>query len=182
VEEKMKRTRFDFSKHDLTVKHCDCTVIYHLAKPNTIVDSVKFINTNGILAVTGDYGNWIFCREFHPKENGSVSDGYWMEKLQIASTQKPEEYDSDATRAEIQRRLADNEDPPTDEEKEYYESLLRCVDDEFEYTCAAYNDKPSDMDWEYIPMIRKTKYWLEVVFDAFEEICSRLKEDSCSTK
>lgn len=54
-----KRTNVDFSKHELTINKSDCTTVYYLKKPGTVVDSVRFINTNGILAVNGDYGNWI---------------------------------------------------------------------------------------------------------------------------
>ena len=170
-----KRTRLDFKDHELIVKKSEDLSSYYLKKPNTVQDSILFINTNGIMAVTGDYGNWIFCREFIPTPDGYVSDGYWEEKLSIASTQKYEDYDYCATRKEIEKRLADKDDPPDKEEKEYYENMLDCVDDEFEYTYRAYNDRPRSMDAESIPFVRITKYWLLVIFDAFDEICNRMK-------
>ena len=37
------------------------------------------------LIITGDYYNWIFCRPFTPDKDGSVSEMYWIEKLQIAN-------------------------------------------------------------------------------------------------
>lgn len=171
----MSRTKIDFSKHEVIVVETPAVTTHYLRKPNTICDSIKFINTNGILAVTGDYGNWIFCREFHPSPTGSVSDGYWMEKLQIASSQEPEEYDEEATKKELQRRLNDKEEPCSEKEKEYYESLLDYVDNESDYKHRAFEDNPG-IDWEYIPFCKRTKYWLEAVFDGFEEICRRMKE------
>ena len=40
-----------------------------------------------LCVVTGDVGNWMFCREFHPSSKGHVSDYYWVEKLQMSSSQ-----------------------------------------------------------------------------------------------
>ena len=171
---KGKRTGVEFQDHVLTVKRCDCTVMYHLKKPDTICDNVKFINTNGILAVTGDYGNWIFCREFHPSKDGRVSDHYWCEKLQNSSTQKPYEFDGEATRQEIDEMLRDDEEL-TIEEKDY---LLECKDQshesEFWYNSYAHGNLPNGRDHEFPPCEEKITEWLQVVFDAYEEICRRL--------
>ena len=91
---KKRVSSLDFSKHVVTVEKQEGLLIHTLAIPGTITQSVKFINTQGIMAVTGDYGNWIFCREFHPSPTGSVSDSYWCEKLRISSRQDPYEFDS----------------------------------------------------------------------------------------
>ena len=102
-----KRTEIDFSKHEVIVQKNDLVSIYYLKKPNTVIDSIKYINCEGIMSVTGDYGNWIFCREFHPNERGGVSDGYWIEKLKIASSQEPLEFDKESTEKELLQRLED---------------------------------------------------------------------------
>lgn len=169
-----KRTHLNFDKHELIITKNECCSVYYLKKPNTIIDSIKFINTNGILAVTGDYGNWIFNREFHPSEDEYVSDGYWLEKLKIASSQEGQEFSPELTRKQILECL--EEVGVNEEEKEWYESLLENLDCEFDYKNVAYNDKPSDIDFEYIPYRKVTKYWLQVIFDGFDEICERIAE------
>ncbi len=64
------RTGIKFHDHILTIdKESDNTITYHLKKPDTITNNIKFINTNGLLVVTGDFGNWVFCRDFHPNSN-----------------------------------------------------------------------------------------------------------------
>lgn len=40
------------------------------------------------------------------------------------------------------------------------------------------NDKPNDLDYECLPNGKVIKWWLQVVFDAFDEICHRLKSKS----
>lgn len=45
------------------------------------------------------------------------------------------------------------------------------------FQCNAYNNKPSFLDYEYIVFCTETNHWLLVIFDAFEEICKRLKEE-----
>ena len=70
-----KRTEVDFSKHVVEITKQEGLFVCYIRVPGTITNSVKFINTNDIMAVTGDFGNWIFCREFHPSATGGVSDG-----------------------------------------------------------------------------------------------------------
>ena len=110
-----KRSNCNFDTHELIITKNECCSVYQLKKPKTILDSIKFINTNGILAVTGDYGNWIFCREFHPSEDGFVSDGYWLEKLEIASSQDGREFSSELSKKQILDCL--EEEGITEEEK-----------------------------------------------------------------
>jgi len=92
-----RRTNIDFSKHVLTIDETTNAVIYGFKKPETYHGAIKFINTSGILAITGDYGNWIICREFHPSADGHVSDGYWCEKIRLSSSQKVSDHDPKAT-------------------------------------------------------------------------------------
>jgi hypothetical protein len=179
-----QRTKIDFSNHEVIVTDIPGLLIHYLKKPGTINDSIKYINTNGILAVTGDYGNWIFCREFHPSADGGVSDGYWKEKLVIASTQEPEEWDREMTQAKIRLQLNGELEEygykgnQLEEMRHYMqECLLRSEDDEFEYQMYAYREYPSFCDHECVVFVKRIKYWLTAVFDGFDEICRRIKEN-----
>lgn len=169
-----KRTEVNFDKHELTIIDSPEVLIHIFAKPDTFCGSIRFINTQNILAVTGDYGNWIFCREFHPSADGFVSDSYWCEKLRISSTQKPTDYDPEGTRKEIEERLKDEDEDLSEEEKTYLEDLLYQVDEREErYLVYAHDNLPSNRDHEFVPYIKKLNLWLEVIFDAFDEICQR---------
>lgn len=179
---KGKRTGIDFSKHEVHVTEANGLLVHYIKKPGTICDSIKYINTNGILAVTGDYGNWIFCREFHPDPKGGVSDGYWKEKLCIASTQEPSEFDPEATKKELKHQLSRGlkeygyTGDMLKRMQEYCRECLRHVDcDHWEYKKVAYDECPSD--YEAVVYIKKTKYWLLAVYDGFDEICRRMKEN-----
>jgi hypothetical protein len=182
-----KRTDIDWSKHEIIVEsHPEARqLVHYLKRPNTICQSVKFINTHGILAVTGDFGNWIFCRSFVPSADGDfVSDGYWEEKLQIASTQKIYQFDPDQTAKDLNAAIdsleEDFEDESDREEaREYYESCLDNIEDEHEYLSAA-RELPSGWDFESVIHREKPVIWLLCVFDAYDEIVSRLKEEKAN--
>lgn len=173
----MAHTSVDFSQHELYELKSELITIHYLRKPDTICDSVKFINTEGILAVTGDYSNWIFCREFIPDAKNSTSFGYWKEKLKISSCQVVAKFDSSATEAEIKRLI---EDEDTDKEDiELLQELLRYVDDELDYTHFAFRESKLSSTWdlESIPFVKSADYHFYVVLDAFDEICRRLKNN-----
>ena len=171
-----KRTGLEFKDHELKTVQTTGLVIHQLKKPNTLCDNIKFINTSGVLVVTGDYGNWIFCREFHPSEDGRVSDGYWKEKLQQSSTQKPDEFDEEGTIKEI-KELLEGSEGLTEEETEYLENCLSEAEcGEFDYNIVAHRSNVGRFaDHENVPGRTKTIYWLLAVFDGFEEICRRIK-------
>ena len=129
----------------------------------------------------------MFCREFHPSEEGYVSDGYWLEKLRMNSTQEPYKYNSEETAELIKEKLKDLEEEydngDIDEKeynqyKEYYvEECLYYVDDEIEYLYNAFRgNNSSNLDYEDVPYVRTVKPQLNIVFDAFDEICKRLKK------
>lgn len=170
-----KRTSIDWSKHVVETTTSDLVRIDHIKIPGTAMDNVKFINCGGVLSVTGDYGNWIFCREFHPSEKEGVSSQYWDEKLRTSSVQKSHKWSSEETLKELYRYKEDylNENT-SQEELDWLEDLENCIDDKYEYIYSAYRCYPSDMDTEYIAFGEKRHYWLEVVYDAFDEICRRL--------
>ena len=180
-----QRTDVDFSKHELIVTESEEILIHHLKEPGTIIYNVKFINTNDIMAVTGDCGNWIFCREFHPSAGGMVSSGYWLEKIQINSTQDGQVFSEEYTREEIEEGinggLADYgyKGDELQQVVDYYKDLLNYVDlQEWEYVSFAYNNFPPFMDAESVPFVKDTKANLKVVFDAFDEICRRMKDEN----
>ena len=183
-----KITDMDFSKHELIIydnklkgdKHL---LIHDLKLPDSVCLRIKFINTNDTCLVTGDFGRWSFCREFWPSADGFVSGMYWLEKLRMYSTQDPARYDSKETNKEIQE-LVDSglEESGYDgdelkQAKDWFINLLQYVDDEIEYTYEAYRgyDKPEFLDYEMIPFVKEIPIQLKIVFDAFNEICNRLK-------
>lgn len=171
-----KRTTIDFSKHEVIVTKSEGLLVHDLKLPHSFINSIKLINTNGILAVTGDFGNWIFCREFHPSADGYVSGGYWCEKLQMASTQKSHNFSSDKTEVEINRLLAEEEDL-TESEIDYLNGCLNALGDgELYYEYYAHTENVGRFDdGEYVPYEEELNIWLAYIFDGFEEICNRMK-------
>ena len=173
-----KRTDINWSSHVVTKIEHDGILIHKFAKPNTVCGSVIFINACGIMAVAGDYCNWIFCREFHPSSDGFVSDHYWCEKLKISSAQKPYDFDPKGTEKDIVERLGELE-LDDDDGREYLEDLVLHLDEgEERYLVYAYDNLPDGRDHEFIPHTKKLNVLLEVIFDAFDEICRRMPEVS----
>ena len=171
------RIGYDWSKHELEVSRTENAVVYKFKKPNSIQGAVYFINSYGIMAVTGDWGNWIFCREFHPGADERVSDGYWCEKLRIASTQQEKNFSPEKTKEEINERLIDED--LEGEERAYLRELLEKIDDYSaqdgeSYRQYAFENIPNGYDYEVVPFQEENKFWLKAIFDAFDEICSRM--------
>lgn len=170
--------KIDFSNHvysKFSDKYC---TIYELKIPNTIINSIRFINSSGIMTVTGDFGNWVFCREFHPSANGAVSTGYWDEKLEIASVQNSHIFDSDETIREIEQyrnEYIEENDIISDEMMSWFEDLENNVFDEYDYINVAYRQNPAHIDHEYIPFGKVRHIWLEYIYDGFNEMCKRIK-------
>jgi len=182
------RTGIDFSKHEHRVeifKNGEKEIrIDHFQVGNSRMNYIQFINTDEILTVTGDFGNWVFCRPFVPSEKGYTSDPYWLEKLKIASKQEAGRYDSEATAKEIQELIDKGledygyEGKELKELKEFYTELLTYTDNEHEYIYHAYYGYSNSLniDYESIPFCKSVDNWLLIIFDAFDEICKRLKE------
>ncbi len=173
-----KRTNIDFSKHEITIIESDGVLIHKFKKPNTIINSLIFINACGVMTVTGDFGNWVFCREFHPTPNSKVDGSYWSEKLRISSVQKSASYDSDETRNRIYEFKQTFEESygreMNDEEKDWVESLEKSADDKYEYIFTAYRETPRTIDTEAVPYGEKRHDWLNAVYDGFEALCEKL--------
>lgn len=186
-----KRTATDFSKHEHRIEifkneNGKEIQIDHFQVGDSRMHYIKFMNTDENLIVTGDYGSWIFCRPFVPSPEGYVSGGYWMEKLTIGSVQKPYVFNSDIAAADI-KELIDSglenygyEGEKLEKAKEWFGELLENCDDELDYQNKAYRDyyKPDFIDYEEIPSGKKVHPWLEVIFDAFDEMCERLKNQN----
>ena len=183
-----RRTKIDFSRHELKITKLEGVLIHEFKRPDTINCMLVFINTRGVMTVTGDFGNWVFCREFHPSADNEqcVSGGYWDEKLEISSVQKSDKYDAEQTTKllkEFKETFEDSFGREMDEdEKEWIEQLENNVDDEHEYTYLAYREKPKDIDYESVPFGEKRHFWLDAVYDGFDEICRVMKRDSIPEK
>ena len=180
-----KRTNFDFSKHELKIEESDLATIHYLFLPERgDYQKIVFANINtgtsslsssgrGILAVTGDYGNYIFNRRFFPSAEGEgISDGYWEEKLSV----KPV-YDSKQTKKNIENFREEHKEELSDEDIDFLDELYGETDNQLDAEYCAYrrNENSDFLDPEIL-MGYSYGECLPIVFDAFEEICRRLKE------
>lgn len=182
------RTGIDFSKHEHRIEIFNNGEkdirIDHFQIGNSQMQYIQFINTDRNLFVIGDYGHWVFCRPFIPSPGGHVSDGYWVEKLKMMSAQDPYEYSPEETANDIQELLDHGleehgyQEEELKEAKEWYSELLKETDDYLDYISKAYRDphKPSFIDYEDIPRQNILNIQLEIIFDAFDEICRRIEE------
>jgi hypothetical protein len=181
-----KRTDVDFSKHKLKITQLDDVLIHEFKRPDTINCMLVFINTRGVMTVTGDFGNWVFCREFHPAPDNAVSRSYWDEKLEIASVQKAHKYDPEETLKEIKNFKDEFQNnygrEMNEEELDWVENLESSVDDEHEYIYVAYRENPSHIYYENIPFGYKRHFWLDAVYDGFNAMCEALKADTTILK
>ena len=180
-----KRTKIDFSKHELKITQFDGVLIHEFKIPDTRNCMLIFINTCGVMTVTGNFGNWVFCREFHPSANyeSGVSEGYWDNKLEILSVQKSHEYDAEETSKSIDEFKKTFEEiygrEMDEDEMDWVEQLEKNVDDEHEYIYLAYRyrERPRYIDDESVPFGKKRHFWLNAVYDGFDEICQVMKRN-----
>ena len=182
----MPRTKIDFSKHELKITQFDWVLIHEFKKPDTTNHMLVFINTCGVMTVTGDFGNWVFCREFHPSASGGcVNEGYWDEKLEISSVQKSDIYDVEGTIKEIVRFKENFKDnygrKMNEDELHWFQNLLNIADDTYGYAYVAYRETPEAIDYECIPCKQKRHFWLDVVYDGFDAICEVLRKEENPT-
>ncbi len=95
----------------------------------------------------------------------------------MKSSQVTSSYSSEDTEDEIRERIKNREEwGYSDETIEYLEECITYLDNEHEYLHYAHDNMPSRWDCEDIIFIKKMNGQLEYIFDAFEEICKRLKE------
>lgn len=181
-----KRTDIDFSKHkyerlnlnDVTGS-CPATICsLHL---DSEYHKVVLITANGITSVTGDFGNWVFNREFVPDSRCSDFPGaYWASKLSSYSGQSGYVYDGDKTEERIKYLLSKEGQEEfgrewAEDEKEYLENCFRYTDSEQEYVNAAFHTRTGwfARDSDHVPYEERLNPWLEAIFDAIEEMCRR---------
>lgn len=176
----MKRTKIDFSRHEVEIIQHEGVLIHKFKRPDTIVCSIIFINTQGVMTVTGYFGNWVFNREFHPHADyEGVSDYYWNEKLEMYSQQTSSDFDTETTLEHIQEFIDDYEEnyqPVPEELNDWFEELKDNAFDKIEYEYVAYRNKPSDIECEDVPYGKKQHQRLSCVYDGFEALCEKLKE------
>jgi hypothetical protein len=171
----------DFSKHEIKIYESEEIKKYELFIPGTSSYGIRFINTDGILAVTGDYYNWIFCQEFDPRLEREVSDYYWAQKLRLMSEQQSHEFSPDKTEEALKEAISEIEEgwdgDEAEELKEYYERCINnmCSSGE-EYQNYALLWRPNFLDPSQIIYEKEIKWALQCVFDAFDEIINRLKK------
>ncbi|QZE15370.1 hypothetical protein K4L44_05925 [Halosquirtibacter laminarini] len=190
---KGRRTKYDFSNHNLNIQTMDChgligkVSIHELRIGNNKMEAIRFINTSGVMTVTGDFGNWVFCREFIPIPEGRVSDIYWQEKLTVRNGATSfVNYSPEKTEALLNELIEEGLEDGYEEDDEYIKylkDLLDYVEEEFDFIYHAINNKPTEAEFdEGIPICREVPVQLNIVFDAFEEICNRLDKEPIEVK
>lgn len=168
-------SNIDFSEHKLKITEYPTITIYDFKKPKTVTCGIKFIVGEGVTSVTGDFGNWVFCREFYPTTGDGVSRGYFDEKLEIYSVQKSSKFDSEKTLNRIQEFIDEFVEyynrEPNEEELDWLERLECEVYDEFSYINVAYRETPPSIEYENVPFVESRHPQLNIVYDAFNKIC-----------
>ncbi len=111
------RARFveDTASHQLQIR-LDQGIYRHLQcrKPGDSCYHFSIVTWPGYLAVSGDMGEYIFCRlhdmfSFFRSPKGEINIPYWAEKCEAADTNGRgiQEYDVDTARELVNRRLRD---------------------------------------------------------------------------
>ena len=168
----MKRTNIDFSKYELKIINNTNIKIHWLKLKDSNIYNVKFINADGVMVVTGDVGNWIFCREFWPCKDSTVSESYWVEKLEMYSSQKATVWNVEQAKSDLEELKNGREWSETT--IEWFDEAIDACEDNDCFFVAVAGKHLSEIDGELltdIGMVIDPR--LEVVFDAFEEVCSR---------
>lgn len=172
--------KLDWSKHELLIEQEGDITIFKLKIPDTCMQQVNFVNILGRLLVTGDYGDWVFDRTFYPQPGATVSDSYWLEKLKISMRHTKFELDWEAIEEALEgfiMKLEGEGVDITEEIEEWVDGMKRATADRFEpeFLMAAYGNIPGNMDADDVPCYREVPVWLDIVFEAFEEICRRME-------
>ncbi|MBU0630970.1 MAG: hypothetical protein KKC80_08710 [Candidatus Margulisbacteria bacterium] len=181
-ELRKSRTGFNFEEHELEINNLGECIIYKFAKPDLFCHSVTFINIAGHLVVTGDWGHYVFKREFRPDAEGYVSDDYWCSKLNHYNEKHWGEYSSEETYQLLQELIADyktdNDIKDEDEDDDEYifaaKDLQRYTYSEYAYLNQLENEDLEPLYHEDIMPCYSIKKKLLYIFDAFEAICERL--------
>lgn len=171
-----RRTTIDLSEHELMVNKSDILTIYEFRLGGcSVFRGATMVVGLGITAITGDYGNWIFATEFHPKKDGYVDDVYWIQKLRRNSCQEPTVFDSSFCEQQIKELLDSQESVLTNEDGEFLYGLQGAIISEQAYNNFVFANK--DMwsgTYADLPTGRKVRQHLLILFDMFDEMCERI--------
>lgn len=174
-----KRTDIDFSNHKFTRNYFKGVYDYSLSLEGSRHHYVRVVVCEDGTAVYGDFGNWIFNKSFYPTANGYISDDYWIEKLEIASTQRGYKFCNRETECALLDAI---EEAKTEYEpcvEQYYKDCLDALktNSEEEYMTFAYDSLPKGFDSDWIVVGYVIPTWLLIIFDAFEEMCQRMENN-----
>lgn len=163
------------------VSKSDILSVYRLGVSGRTHEEIVFIVGHGITAVTGDWGNWIFNMEFHPKKDGYSEDNYWLEKLRRNSCQEPTVFSSRYCEEEIQEifdAIDSGQAMATPDDIEFLVGLQASVNSEDSYRNYIFWNKESMWSNSFIdlPTGRKVRQHLLTVFDMFDEMCDRIEK------
>lgn len=180
-----QKTKIDFSKHEVKTIWENGILIHDFRDPSTPYCGLTFINTCGVMTVTGDFGNWVFSREFHPCpdfDNGNgVSRNYWDEKLESNSVQSAMVFDTDATEKAIRRFRKEfkgiYDRKMTQEERDWLDDLYNYTREEWRYIYHAYYFRPFSIDAEDVPIGKIRNKSLEAVYDGFNALSKAMAKD-----
>ena len=181
----------NWDKHELIVKKDTYTKIWELKLPDSdVLHRLTFINSCGVMTVTGDFGNFVFCREFWPIPEGGVSEGYWLKKLKSKSCQNPRVFSARATEELLDgfiSELLDGEHGDFSNEEDTLRDIVSDIqdiniDDNEDFVVNQIRDVLENYEFEVddkIPFLIGYEYvdYLQTVFDGFNEICRRLREE-----
>lgn len=185
MTEYKKRIQYDvFDKHSLIISELKDSLykytVYDLSLGASSVSRVKFTVGGGHTLVTGDYGTYVFEREFHPHPKGSVSEDYWIGK--IPSNMNSMEYSSKVTMELISDLSKNISEYGYDEDKmgKIVSALLEAtnyVENEHDYYHHILYDSDlySLLDAEDVPWGKDYNHRMDYIFDAFEKMCSILE-------
>jgi len=176
----VKRTKhydkkLDWSKHEFIIKKHGGVDLetYELKIPDSLMFRVKFTLTDNKTLITGDYGTWTICRMFAPSADGFVSVIYWLEKMRIESEQVLESWDSDLTVEAIAEYWDEIKDESDDTLKEMYSRMTEIAELSENEEVYYHLCQDEGIDTEDIISEKKLNPHIEIIFDAFNEMCRR---------
>jgi hypothetical protein len=186
---KESKNFIDFSKHIHTVKTYKSEDWNEIREDRfwiewSLMNWMVFINHNYWMNVVWDFWCWSFCRNFIPSETEKIYLSYFAEKAFIANNnQWIEVFDLDELEKQIEEKIKDFKEQwyEWDELEEiqiYYNNFLTS-ENEIDYICKIRNtDMPESLDYEDILDWKVYSSRFIIIYQAFNEICKRLKNNS----
>lgn len=143
---------------------------------------VEFIVGHRFTAVTGDFGNHTFGREFHPhKVTVNIDFTYALEKYRYCSTQNPtSEYSPTLTREYIEEFMLEHAngdlDNLTEEEREQFDYLLYYSESEIDYLNQRFNEHDDNiifLEYDQLQPQYELDKQVNFILHVFIEMCKR---------